>query len=312
MAKEEMMKKIHIGFLLFAFALSGCMVSVRPDVPVAPAAPPPPPPEVVETPMASVEVVEQEPAPEIVFNEPVYYPPPLVVRYTYDHWMYVVNGPFVDIVFIDHHGIRHVEHWRQGGARMTLAHLPEWHRSYHVPGGALQIHNERLREYAIRHPGSVRHPPAPAIRPTNLPVNKINEAPVQTRKAAPPVKDYRISHPAQPEPKTIGEVKKPATVEQKPITAAKPATTVQQKPSTVPKETGTLQQRPTTVSKAPTTVQQKPATASKQPPNVHENLKTVAKKPIAGQEKKTTVAKKPNKPEKKSNTLGKKSDSDSK
>jgi hypothetical protein len=289
------MKKMHIGFLLFAFALPGCMVSIRPDAPVAVPAP---------TPGLPVEVVEQEPAPEIVFNEPVYYPPPLVVRYTYDHWMYVVNGPFVDIVFIDHYRVRHVEHWRQGGARMTLAHLPEWHRSYHVPRRDLQIHNERLREYAIKHPGSVKHPPAPPITPAHLPVNKITEAPVQTRQTTPPVKDSRIKYPVKP-------VHPKSTAEKKPEKAGKPATTVQQK-QIAPKETATIQQKLATPSKEPTTVQQKRSTASKQPLNVGEKRKTVLKEPIVGQEEETTVAKKPNKPEKKSNTPEKKPDSDSK
>jgi hypothetical protein len=289
------MKKMHIGFLLFAFALPSCVVSIGPDAPLAVPAPTPAPP---------LAVVEQEPAPEIVFNEPVYYPPPLVVRYRYDHWMYVVNGPFVDIVFVDYYGVRHVEHWHQGGARMTLAHLPEWHRFHRVPRKDLQIHKERLNEYAIRHPGSANHPPAPSIAPAHLPLNKSNEAPVETRQTAPPVKDSRIKYPVKPvDPKW--------TAEKKPNTAGKPAATLQQK-QIAPKETATVQQKPAAPSKEPTTVQQKPATALKQPPNAREKSKTLLKEPIAGQGRETTVAKKPNKPEKKSNPPEKKPDSDRK
>ena len=231
------MKKMHISFFLFAFALSGCMVSLRPADPVA----------VPAAPVAPAEVVEQDAAPEIVFNEPVYYPPPLVAGFTYDHWMYVPNGPFIDIVFIDHYGVRHVEPWRHAVARMTLAHLPEWHRSYHVPRRDLQLHNERLREYAIKHPGSVKHPPGPAIKATNLPVNKLGEAPVPTRQTAPAVKETRINQPAE-----LVE-SKPTTVQQKPPAASKQPTTVQQKPTTASKQSTKVQEKKTPPAKKSTT-----------------------------------------------------------
>lgn len=342
------MKKMHISFLLVALALSGCMVSIRPDAPVgAPADPVPPPPEVVETPVAPVEVVEKEPAPEIVFYQPVYYPPPVVVGYRYDHWMYVPNGAFVDIVFIDHYGVRHVEPWRHAGVRMTLAHLPEWHRSYQVPRRALQIHNERLKEYAIKHPGSVKHPPGPAIKPTNLPVNKMGEPPVQTRHTPPPVKETKINSPGKPvEPKSKRAAKEPTTVPEKPTKEVKQGTTVQQKPAIASKQTKTVQQTPTTVPEKPTkagkqstsvqqkpttvpekpttrakqstTVEQKPAKAPKPPATLQEKPATAAKapatekQPTTVQEKETKQAKKPTAPAKKSTTPEKTSDSDSK
>ena len=196
------MKKAPICILLLVFALFGCVIGVQPVPVAAPVA------------SATEAVAVEEPVPEIAFNEPVYYPPPMMVGYPYDSWMYVPNGAFVDLVFIDSLGVRHVEPWHYAGVRMTSAHLPVWHQSYRVPRAALIQHNEKLREYAIKHPGVVKHPPGPALKPAvyhpNTPGNapdKISLTKPATQAPGKAPDKIRLTKPATQAP---GKAKQPA------------------------------------------------------------------------------------------------------
>lgn len=95
--------------------------------------------------------------PEVAYNEPQYYTPPVAVAYQYDYFMYVPNGVNVDIVFVDRYGHRHVEYWRgTDGRRMSMAHMHGWHRNYYRSHRAEMARHERVRAER-RGDGSARH-----------------------------------------------------------------------------------------------------------------------------------------------------------
>ena len=108
-----------------------------------------------------------EEAPAIVYGQTYYMEPPVVVAYPYSHWMYMRSGPYVDVVFIDHAGVRHVERWAHNGVRVT-------------PVRAVVLHKEVYRKAVIEKrdpkkpttpgkPGPIVHKPEPAKAPAKVP-----------------------------------------------------------------------------------------------------------------------------------------------
>ena len=143
------MKKF-VGFLLLpaAFAISGCVVA-----PVAETGQPYQEPyqQSYQQPVAEEEMVEVP----VVYGEPVYYPPPIVVRYTYDYYTYENMGGYVNIVFWRNgHRFRN-EPWYDRGGRMRIERMREWQRAHRVRAREFEHHRERLEHvHHISHPDS--------------------------------------------------------------------------------------------------------------------------------------------------------------
>jgi hypothetical protein len=70
--------------------------------------------------------------PPVVYQEPVYYPPPIPVSYPYKYYYYVPNGPYVDIVIIDSYGHKRVHQWHENGRRMRGDRFDDWQRHHKV------------------------------------------------------------------------------------------------------------------------------------------------------------------------------------
>jgi len=151
-----MKKSVGVLLLPAILAISGCVV-VPAGGEYGVAAPPPavveaPPPMVVEPPPGPA-VVEEAVEVPVVYGEPVYYPPPITVAYTYDYYTYENVGGYVNIVFWRNgHRYRH-EPWYDHGRRMRAEHMHEWERSHRVPYRDFERHREFLeRKHHISHP----------------------------------------------------------------------------------------------------------------------------------------------------------------
>ena len=159
------MKKVCFAFLATLFILTaGCATVQNPDGSVSmgwaqPATDAPPPqtavaseysqPQPDEAP-AVEQAQEVAPVPEPQFGVPVYYTAPIVVGYPYTSFMYVQEGGFVNLVFIDNYGVRHTEYWNQNGRRMTYGHFHEWHNNYRVPRSELSHRHIAERQKAYK------------------------------------------------------------------------------------------------------------------------------------------------------------------
>ncbi len=192
------MKSILVLFFIVAFG-SGCVVEtvVRRDVYVP----------------APVEV---EMVPEIIYEERVYYTPPILVTYPYDYFYYIRDGMYVNIVFVDRLGHRRIEHWNHGGARMTHTRISDWHRNYRVPRSALVQHQQRTRpaERAItpHRPGAAHAAPPPAVQ---RPDTKTHTAPPAVQHPNPTAPHSQppapTLHPPSARPPQTPAIKQPPT-----------------------------------------------------------------------------------------------------
>jgi hypothetical protein len=171
-------KTLLFGLLLLVTAvfLQGCVIA-------------PPRYNVVSSPAGDEEYDEYA---EIAYEQ-VYYtePPPIIVGYPYRHWMYVRNGDFVDVIFVDYDGHQHIEHWNHGG-RMTYDRAAGWHR---------EQRRKIVAEKRQKSHMSDRNKPARVQTPRQQPTQE-KPAQVQTPKQQPK------PQPAKPAPKKQDNKKK--------------------------------------------------------------------------------------------------------
>jgi hypothetical protein len=182
------MKEFVVFLLLPAvFAISGCVV-----VPVAETGQPYQEPyqQSYQQPAAEEETVEVP----VVYGEPVYYPPPIVVRYTYDYYTYENVGGYVNIVFWRNGHRFHNEPWYDHGRRMRIEHMHEWQHDHRIRAREFEHHRERLEHvHHIAHPDSYygRRPGGPGRQEKGHDRERVN----------PPRRDNTgrvISQPRQP------------------------------------------------------------------------------------------------------------------
>ena len=91
----------------------------------------------------------------IVYGEPYYFAPPIVVTYPYDYYTYEMVGGFVDIVFWrGGHRYRH-ERWHDNGRLVSDADMRSRQRHQRIRGSEFNQYREKLRQnHNISHPDS--------------------------------------------------------------------------------------------------------------------------------------------------------------
>ena len=91
----------------------------------------------------------------IVYGEPSYYTPPIVVTFPYDYFTYEAVGPYVDIVFWRNGQRYRHEPWYDHGRRMSSNDI-RTSRPYHrMRGKEFYEYREKLeRNHHISHPDS--------------------------------------------------------------------------------------------------------------------------------------------------------------
>lgn len=78
----------------------------------------------------------------VVYGEPVYYPPPVSVTFTYDYYTYEIVGGYVDVVFWrGGHRYRH-EPWYDQGRRITPGHIHSREFRHKIRGSELYQHRK--------------------------------------------------------------------------------------------------------------------------------------------------------------------------
>lgn len=144
--------------------LSGCYIAAH--------HPAPPP---VEYDTAPPEYV----SPVINYGEPVYLPPPVVINYRYDYYVYERQGGYVNIVFYKNGRRIRSENWYSNGRRMTPYQMEAWRQTHKVERAKIE-HHRRMLEQQHR------------IRRTDA---YYGLKPVQPRPAAPKPAQYRDVKP---------------------------------------------------------------------------------------------------------------------
>lgn len=144
-----MKKSIGVLLLPAIFAISGCVVvparvEDRSGYPYQQ-----PYEQSYQQPVSGEEMVEVP----VIYGEPVYYPPPFVVRYTYDYYTYENVGGYVNIVFWRNgHRFRN-EPWYDHGRRMRIEHMREWEHNHRIPVRDFEHHRKTLEyKHHITHP----------------------------------------------------------------------------------------------------------------------------------------------------------------
>jgi hypothetical protein len=91
----------------------------------------------------------------IVYGEPYYFSPPIVVTYPYDYYTYEMVGGFVDIVFWrGGHRYRH-ERWHDNGRFVSDADMRSRRLHQKIRGSEFNQYREKLRQnHNISHPDS--------------------------------------------------------------------------------------------------------------------------------------------------------------
>ena len=91
----------------------------------------------------------------IVYGEPYYFSPPIVVTYPYDYYTYEMVGGFVDIVFWrGGHRYRN-ERWHDNGRFVSDADMRSRQRHQRIRGSEFNQYREKLRQnHNISHPDS--------------------------------------------------------------------------------------------------------------------------------------------------------------
>ena len=91
----------------------------------------------------------------IVYGQPIYYAPPIIVQYPYDYFTYEIAGSYIDIVFWRNGHHFHNEHWYEHGQRVSAADINSNRIHYRVSATELARHREMLRQqYNIYHSNS--------------------------------------------------------------------------------------------------------------------------------------------------------------
>jgi|GEM_PF-833195 len=91
----------------------------------------------------------------VIYGEPCYYQPPIVVTFGFDYFTYELSGRYVDIVFWRGGHPYHRKPWHHGGRRVTsdYIHSGQWHNN--ISPDDLSRHRDKLREHNnISHPDS--------------------------------------------------------------------------------------------------------------------------------------------------------------
>jgi hypothetical protein len=91
----------------------------------------------------------------VVYSEPCYYTPPIVVTFGFDYFTYELSGRYVDIVFWRGGRPYHRRPWNDHGKRITsdYIHSGQWHHK--ISGNDLLRHRDKLKEQKnIFHPDS--------------------------------------------------------------------------------------------------------------------------------------------------------------
>ena len=148
----------------------------------------------------------------IVYGEPCYYPPPVVVAYPYDYFTYEIIGGFVDIVFWRGGHRYHHEPWYDHGRRVADNDIRVQHHKHPVRWPEFENHREKLQKnHKIYHPDSyygVKRPPK----------KQIQQRPDWEKNPPPNVEKRPQWVPPQPQPTPEPRVfeKKPPQVEKNP------------------------------------------------------------------------------------------------
>ena len=91
----------------------------------------------------------------IVYGQPIYYAPPIIVQYPYDYFTYEIAGSYIDIVFWRNGHHFHNEHWYEHGQRVSAADINSNRIHYRVSATELAKHREMSRQhYNLSNSGS--------------------------------------------------------------------------------------------------------------------------------------------------------------
>ena len=126
----------------------------------------------------------------IVYGQPIYYTPPIIVQYPYDYFTYEIVGAYIDIVFWRNGHHFHNEHWYEHGQRVSAADISSNQIHYRISATELAKHREMSRQhYNLSNSGShyesksiskqqmLRHPQQITQRP-----QLVQKLPQQTKK----------------------------------------------------------------------------------------------------------------------------------
>lgn len=91
----------------------------------------------------------------IVYGQPFYYAPPVIVQYPYDYFTYEIVGAYIDIVFWRNGHRYRNEHWYEHGKRVFATDIRSNQIHYRISAVELARHREMLRQqYNIYHSNS--------------------------------------------------------------------------------------------------------------------------------------------------------------
>jgi len=91
----------------------------------------------------------------IVYGQPFYYTPPVIVQYPYDYFTYEIVGAYIDIVFWRNGHRYRNERWYEHGKRVFATDIRSNQIHYRISASELARHREMLRQqYNISHSNS--------------------------------------------------------------------------------------------------------------------------------------------------------------
>jgi hypothetical protein len=91
----------------------------------------------------------------IVYGQPIYFTPPIIVLYPYDYFTYEIAGAYIDIVFWKNGHRVHSEHWYEHGQRVSAADISSNRIHYRISAAELAKHREMSRRhYNLSNSGS--------------------------------------------------------------------------------------------------------------------------------------------------------------
>lgn len=114
----------------------------------------------------------------IVYGEPYYVSPPIVVTYPYDYYTYEMVGGFVDIVFWrGGHRYRH-ERWHHNGRSVSDADIRSRRLHQRIRGSEFNQYREKLRQnHNISHPDSYYGLKSPSNRQMQQSPRRLEQRP---------------------------------------------------------------------------------------------------------------------------------------
>ena len=91
----------------------------------------------------------------IVYGQPFYYTPPVIVQYPYDYFTYDIIGAYIDIVFWRNGNRYRNERWYEHGRRVCTTDIRSNQIHYRISAAELARHREILRQhYNVSHSNS--------------------------------------------------------------------------------------------------------------------------------------------------------------